>query len=135
VPPDLVATFEVDSTLDGSTVVIVDDADVLDVDFGFGPANLPPEYTTSTVNTGQQIRVGEAPAPLAATDADGDVLTYAVVSGTPPSGLTLNPDGTWTGTAQAAGVFIISVEVCDTSGECETTSLNIEVTGSGPPPA
>ena len=36
---------------------------------------------------------------LSATDPDGDTVTYAVQTGSIPTGLTLNANGTWSGTA------------------------------------
>jgi len=38
---------------------------------------------------------------VTATDADGDSITFAKTSGTIPTGLTLNSNGTWSGTANA----------------------------------
>ncbi|NNC78725.1 MAG: hypothetical protein HKN94_01115 [Acidimicrobiales bacterium] len=108
-------------------MVVVSNADVPDVDWGFGPVNLPPVYTDDTENDEQSMDVGESPEPLQATDVDGDTLTYTRVSGEMPNGLTLNPDGTFGGTTTTAGVFIINIDVCDPGGECTTTELTLRI--------
>ena len=40
---------------------------------------------------------------LSATDPDGGTVSYAVTSGSLPTGISLNSNGTWTGTANAVG--------------------------------
>jgi hypothetical protein len=131
-PADLIETFEIDPTLDGVTIVVIDNADVLNVDFGSGPENLPPVYTDETANDEQTMDVGELPEPLTATDADGDPLTFTIVSGDLPNGLTLNSDGTFGGSTITAGVYIVDVDVCDPDGECTTTELTLRIIQDDP---
>ena len=40
---------------------------------------------------------------VTATDADGDAITFSQLSGTLPTGITFNSNGTWSGTADAVG--------------------------------
>jgi large repetitive protein len=87
--------------------------------------------TIGTVTTSAQYTVGIAPAPLAITGSLGggtvgnlysaslgatggfgaNTYTFSLASGTPPSGTTLSPGGTLSGTLTAAGTFTFTVQV------------------------
>lgn len=75
------------------------------------------------------VQTGEAPPALSATDADGDVVTWTVAEGELPTGLSLNPDGSFSGTAEAAGTSTVTVQACDdgTPSLCDTQTLTITV--------
>ena len=60
--------------------------------------------------------VGEALPPLVASGGDGAPYTFSNPQNVPP-GVTLNGDGTWTGTTTTAGTYNLTVDVEDTSGE------------------
>ena len=65
--------------------------------------------------------------PLVAYDADGDALTYTKSGGTLPGGVTLNADGTLSGTPTQSGVFGFDVTVNDGRGGAATASFNLTV--------
>ena len=71
-----------------------------------------------TISTAGSISLtsGSAPAAMAGTDPDGDALAWSIVSGAVPTGLTLNGDGTWTGTASASGSFSATLQASDGKG-------------------
>ena len=76
---------------------------------------------------------GELPDDLTATDPDGDSLTYEVVDGQLPDGLTLNPDGTWSGdVAGIQGRYEVTVPVCDPAGACDSEVLSLVFLGAVP---
>jgi LPXTG-motif cell wall-anchored protein len=93
--------------------------------------NAPPAYTSDPANTAQTVGRGATPTSLAATDPNGDPLTYAVTRGTPPPGITLNADGTWNGTPSAPGTTTFDITVSD-GALTDVTSLTITVPGSPP---
>jgi hypothetical protein len=72
--------------------------------------------------------------PLAATGGDGSYTwTLASGSGPLPTGLTLNTDGTITGTPITdTGTFNFTVQVDSGDGQTATAALSIEVTASDP---
>ncbi|MEO1188625.1 MAG: ImpA family metalloprotease, partial [Pseudomonadota bacterium] len=84
--------------------------------------NSPPTVTTT------QIRIqidGDVSESIAAADADGDALTYALVDG--PDWISISSDGVLSGTPEAddLGGFELVIDVSD--GE-DTTRAMIEVT-------
>jgi hypothetical protein len=98
------------------------------------PTNHAPAYTDDPTNTTQDVTAGAQLAPLAATDPDGDQLTYALVDGTLPPGVLLTASGAFVGNPEAAGSYPVVLRVCDdgTPQLCTTTSLVIAVRGIGP---
>ncbi len=97
------------------------------------PGNQPPVFTTNSANATQTIVERSTLAPLTATDADGDVLTYSLVWGDLPDGVTLNGDGTFAGIAGVAGTFTFTVEVCDADYACSRHDVTITVTAAAAP--
>ena len=65
--------------------------------------------------------------PLVANDADGDPLTYTKSGGALPGGVTLNADGTLSGTPTQSGVFGFDVTVNDGRGGTATASFNLTI--------
>ena len=96
--------------------------------------NNAPVYTGAGTNTSQSILVGGTLTALAATDADGDALTYAVTSGSLPAGISLSSNGTFTGTATTAGTTTAGITVSDGFSGSAVTSLVVTVTGDSTPP-
>ncbi len=74
------------------------------------PVNDPPVHTGPTTI---QIAVGDTPGVLPITDPEGHDYTVTVVGGTIPPGLTLNPDGTFSGEATVAGTYVLTLRTCD----------------------
>ena len=60
----------------------------------------------------------------------GDGVDTITLIGTPPAGLTLNPDGTYdyTPPADFNGDAVFTYEVCDVDGDCAQATLTITVT-------
>ena len=54
--------------------------------------------------------------------------TFAVTSGTVPTGLTLNSDGTWSGTTDANGTFNFTVTATDSNGCTGSQAYTVNVT-------
>jgi hypothetical protein len=93
--------------------------------------NNPPAFTAAAANTAQTIHEGDHLAPLAATDPDGDSLTYSTTDAL-PAGMTLNAGGTFSGTAATgtAGSYTVVVTVDDGQAAVNSTataSLTITV--------
>ena len=65
-------------------------------------------------------------AQLLATDADSDTLTYSVLSGTLPGGLSLSTSGLISGTPTAAGNFTATVKVSDGAAS-DTAKISIAI--------
>ncbi len=88
------------------------------------PANEPPVYTGPTSITVPSN--GTVPS-LAFTDPNGNPYSVSVVGGTAPTGLTLNSDGTWTGTAPTSGAFTFTVRACDNAAPpaCTDSALTL----------
>ncbi|MDH3307120.1 MAG: Ig-like domain-containing protein [Acidimicrobiia bacterium] len=93
------------------TVVAVNDAPVL---------------VSPTVIT---VVPGDAIPPLLATDAEGDSLTFVLAAGTLPPGVTLNADGTFSGIPTVLGVYVFTVQVCDSGSPqaCTTVVLSLVI--------
>jgi large repetitive protein len=96
------------------------------------PANRPPAFTDAPANTSQTVVVGQAPVPLQATDPDGDPLTFTVTTGTLPAGITLNPDGSFSGTATTPGATTVTITVSDGRGGSDSTSIAFTIVVSAP---
>lgn len=87
--------------------------------------------TTSSLPEGTE-QVGYA-ATLAATNGNG-TLTWSLAGGGLPAGLTLNDDGTISGTPGEKGSSDFTVKVTDADGKSATASLTL-VVGELPDPA
>lgn len=81
------------------------------------------------------------PASIVATNPEGDVtITYAVTSGSVPTGMTLNSNGTWSGTPSAVGAdttstFTVTATGTDTSNPTAptvTASRSFSITVKAP---
>ena len=61
----------------------------------------------------QSVVVGDPLSPIPVSDPDGGPVTVTYVSGELPPGITLNPDGTFSGVTEEIGTYQIVVQVCD----------------------
>jgi hypothetical protein len=71
--------------------------------------------------------LGGLPPPLPIGDPEGGVLTVTVIGGSLPPGLTINPDGTWSGEAVEQGTFTFTVDVCDPLGACTSMVMSVSI--------
>ena len=102
------------------------------VDVVFNPSAAPASLKVTTTSLPNGTRSVAYSATLAATGGTTP-LTWSVLSGTLPNGLTLSSSGTVAGTPTTAGAFTFTVQVRDASGASasSTFSLNI-VTPAAP---
>ncbi|HEX9808694.1 MAG TPA: S8 family serine peptidase, partial [Alphaproteobacteria bacterium] len=110
-------------------------SDTATVTITINPVNDPPVFTSDPIDGGS-VEAGTAYAGTlagTATDADGDALGYAKVSG--PAWLTVAADGTLGGTPVEAdeGVNAFGVSVSDGNGGSDSATLNVTVTVTPPP--
>ena len=123
------------TTLGSSSAVIrVDDGQGMSADttLAVTVTNQAPSYTGATTNTAQTVAVGGTPAALAATDPNGDALTYSLTTGPLPAGITLNSDGTFSGTTSTGGSYPVAIQVADPFAGTSSTSLTITVPNVAP---
>ena len=126
-------TPNADATGADSFTYVVDDGDggqdTGTVSVTITPVNDAPSFTGSPANTSQTIPEDGIVAALQATDPDaGDTLTFTVEAGALPPGITLLPDGTFTGIAPTPGTYTATIRVTDSGGLFDDTVLVITVT-------
>jgi len=90
-----------------------------------------------TVNTGTQALavtyvdiLGLVGAPLTITPtlaSGGPVSSASLASGSLPPGMTLNQDGTLTGTPTIKGTYTLLIQLCNGAGGCTTQPLTITI--------
>jgi uncharacterized repeat protein (TIGR01451 family) len=92
--------------------------------------DLAPTFGAGVDGSTISFAVGDSlPGALSFSDPDlGDTATLSV-SGTLPAGLTLNPDGTWSGSTDGAtpGDYPLSLQACDQHGLCTGASIVLSV--------
>ena len=90
-------------------------------------ANTAPQFAGASINGVRASRGAAFAGTLAgqATDADGDAITYAKASG--PAWLTINADGTMSGTPTAADVLPQDFVVNATDARGATTSATMAI--------
>ena len=93
------------------------------------PVNDPPRFTAASRNTSQTVPVGGSLQSVSATDVENDPLTYVLVSGSLPPGVTLTSSGALTGNAGSPGTYTAGIRVSDGNGGTDTTTLTITVGG------
>jgi RHS repeat-associated protein len=94
------------------------------------PPNHDPQITSAAATTAQ---VGAAYSyQVAASDPDGDPLTYTLSVSSP--GMTISASGLVGWNPSSAGAFPVTVRVTDGRGGSATQTYNIVVSGSGLPP-
>jgi hypothetical protein len=92
-------------------------------------------FTSARSNTQQSVERGSSLSRLAATAEPGEALTFSLVSGSLPAGVTLNADGSFSGNANGSGSYTIVIAVVDTQGGRATTNLTVVVYAPEPVPA
>jgi hypothetical protein len=102
--------------------------------------NRAPAYTGASANTGQTVAEGAGlTTAVAATDPDLDTLTYSLQSGALPAGITLQSDGSFTGTVgysafESGPVYNVTIRVSDGALFADT-ALVVTVTDTNRAPA
>jgi hypothetical protein len=77
---------------------------------------------------------GDAGSPLTVTPtlvSGGPAVGSTLVSGLLPPGLTLDPNGTITGTPTAPGTYVLAIELCNAGSGCATQTVTITVGVAG----
>ena len=94
------------------------------------PVNDAPIATSKTTSTNEDVATSGTVA-TGVTNVDGGALTFTQVGTTPSTEgvFTLNPNGTYTFTPanNFNGVVVVTYQVCNASGLCDTTTLTITV--------
>ncbi len=96
----------------------------------FESASLPNDVPTTVDQTLYPTQGVMFSGQLAAHDTDGDILTYSLVSGTMPDGLTLNSNGSVTGTPSAPGQSSVTFKVNDGLADSTTVTLTLQISES-----
>ncbi|MDQ3813805.1 MAG: CSLREA domain-containing protein, partial [Armatimonadota bacterium] len=86
------------------------------------PKVASPQTVTGTAGTALSEQ------QVTGSDADNDTLTFSLVSGTMPDGLTLNSDGTVTGTPTTPGQTTVTFKANDGMADSNTATLKIDIT-------
>lgn len=76
------------------------------------------------------IEVGDTPDPLPLIDPNDDnIIVLEIIDGSLPLGLSINPDGTFSGAATTVGTYTVQVQICDdgTPQRCSLFSVIIHV--------
>ncbi|MEZ5408932.1 MAG: Ig-like domain-containing protein [Acidimicrobiales bacterium] len=115
------------SGTDTFTYQVCDSANACDtavVTITVGAPNDPPVYNGQRTYT---VAAGGTVPSLGYTDPDGNAYTVSLLSGALPPGLTLNTNGTWSGTAPSSGSYSFTVQACDnaTPPACTTTPVTL----------
>jgi LPXTG-motif cell wall-anchored protein len=91
------------------------------------PVNNPPAFTDEPHNTYQTVAIGGAVKALTGGDPDDDPHIYVLSAGAFPPGVSLNPDGTFSGSPTTVGTFTTTITICDIHGLCSIGVLTILV--------
>lgn len=88
------------------------------------PPNDPPAYNGKS---SYSVPAGGTVPTLGYTDPDGNPYTVTLLTGTLPPGLTLNSNGTWSGTVLRSGSYSFTVQACDnaTPPACTSTPVTL----------
>lgn len=76
------------------------------------------------------IAIGETPDPLPLMDPNDDnIISLVITDGVLPPVLSINPDGSFSGTATTIGTYTVQIEICDdgTPQRCSLFSVTIRV--------
>lgn len=95
-------------------------------------ANRSPMWELRSSNIVQSVAPGGALLPLRATDADGDALVYTVSGGAFPGTMLMLANGSFAGTAFAAGSYRTQVTATDALGHAASTVVEVSIMNSPP---
>jgi hypothetical protein len=91
-----------------------------------------PVWDTSSGSLGSMLNGSLATLSVSASDPDGSTVSYSLVSGSIPNGLSLNSvNGELSGTPSSQGNYSFILAATDTSGNITNRSFSIEVVGGG----
>jgi hypothetical protein len=97
--------------------------------------NNPPVFNVASGSLGtlfDAYRTSSALTAITATDPEGTAVTFAITTGSAPTGLTLNSDGTWSGTADAVGSDTTSTFTVTASSGGQTATRQYSITVKAP---
>jgi LPXTG-motif cell wall-anchored protein len=86
------------------------------------PSNDAPVYVGPTTIS---VPIEGTPPDLAINEPDGDPFTVVVVDGDLPPGITLDPDGSFAGSATVAGSYPLTLETCDNQSPPACTVFSV----------
>jgi len=89
---------------------------IIDIGTTAPDASYPDQVTT--VGTTVTVVPGDSGSPIAGA---------TLVNGSLPPGLTLNADGSITGTASTSGLYTSTIQLCSAGGGCQTVPVTITV--------
>ncbi len=80
-------------------------------------------------NVSDRIALGETPKALDIIDPEGDAFTVVIQTGELPTGVTMDDQGVFSGTATETGTFVLTMETCDdrTPQACSTFTYTLTV--------
>jgi hypothetical protein len=91
-----------------------------------------PVFTGAAANTAKTVNEGSGLTAMAATDPDNDPLIFALISGTLPTGITLNADGTFSGVTgpqtAAASPYTVRIRVSDSPQATQSSQVTLVIT-------
>ena len=94
-----------------------------------------PTFNVASGSLGTLANSGRAASNLTAvtgTDAEGDAITFAVTTGAVPGGLTLNSNGTFSGTANAVGSNTTTNFTVTATANSKTSTRAYSITVNAP---
>ena len=80
--------------------------------------------------TPRAVTLDGTPASIVPTGAMAQLASVTVTSGILPPGLTLLPNGTFTGVATVAGTYVVALQICDVNSVCAQSLLTIMVSAA-----
>lgn len=131
-------TLDANGTLSGTPTKIGTYSITVKVTDGFSKSyktftltvkNDPPVWETTGGDIGTWNQNQTSSFSFQATDPNGHTVSYSVVSGVLPSGVTLGTDGTLSGTPNESGNFSFTVRATDTEGSYSDRSFSMTVDG------
>jgi hypothetical protein len=139
-------TYTVSASLDGYSftnplIVSLDNVDSVSNNFTSTTTATGGSLAFIQVNPLPEATVGEAYSSSVVEGISGGTAPYhyqsdTLVTGTPPHGMIVNPNGNLTGTPTVAGQYNFSVCATDSAGEkspCEATSITVIGAPTGQP--